>query len=513
MPASAPNRSLPAVDRVAVIAIPALKFLVHLLTASRYGYFRDELYSMDLARRLDWGYADCAPMVALWSRLGMFMGPSLVGFRLPAVLAGAALIAITVLITRELGGGSYAQRLAALSMLLAPGVLIFNIFLTMNAFEPVFWMGCVLSVLLAQRSGDGRYWLLFGLFAGLGLMNKHSSLFFGAALAAGLLFSPLRREFGRKWIWMGALVAFLIFLPNVVWQIRHDFATVELLRNVQRMHKNVDLSPVSFLLQQILSMNPALLAVWGGGIAWTLFGANGRRFRWIGVTWLAAFAIFVALKAKVYYLFPIYGMAFAAGGVVWESWTRGRRIWRIAVPAAAALFALVAAPTVLPILPPEQLIAYLDSLHLRPPKTEVHHSGPLPQHFGDQFGWESLTREVAQCYRGLSEEERSHTAIFASNYGEAGAIDFYGPKYGLPSAISAHQNHWFWGPRGKGEKGTNLIVTQTSVESLSRFCEEVRVLGQHHDPFGMEEENAPILYCRGLRVSLAAVWPKLKHWN
>ncbi|MFQ5740684.1 MAG: hypothetical protein ACE5JX_16895, partial [Acidobacteriota bacterium] len=146
-----------------------------------------------------------------------------------------------------------------------------------------------------------------------------------------------------------------------------------------------------------------------------------------------------------------------------------------------------------------------------PPKTEVHHSGPLEQRLGDQFGWEELVAEVARIYWSLPPEERTRTAIFASNYGEAGAINLFGPAYGLPQAICAHQTHYFWGPRRFD--GDTLIWLQWDPESLQKFCRSVEQAGEHFHPWGMEEENRPIFICRGLREPLPQMWSRLKHWN
>jgi len=223
------------------------------------------------------------------------------------------------------------------------------------------------------------------------------------------------------------------------------------------------------------------------------------------------------LKAKNYYLAPIYPMLFASGSVAVEDWL-SRIAWsrhRLWPKASIVMFVAVAGatmvPALLPILPPERLVAYQRLLGIAPPRTEVNHSGPLDQRLGDQFGWEELVEEVAMIYDSLPPEERARTGIFASNYGEAGAINMFGPANGLPEAICAHQTYYFWGPRGFD--GDNLIWLQWDRESLESICRSVEQVGEHFHPWGMAEENRPIFICRGLLTPLPEIWPKLKHWN
>ena len=495
----------------------AAKLSVHLATAGRYGYFRDELYFLDCARHLDWGYVDCAPLVAVYAKVALLLGGSLPVLRSIAALAGAARVALTMVLARELGGGRFAQALAGLCALAAPIYLGMDSILTMNGFESLFWMGCVLFVIRIVRTDDSRLWLWFGVLAGLGLENKHSTLLFIAAFGAGLLASRQRRELGKRWIWIAAGIALLIFLPNILWQIRHGFPTIEDLRNVARRGKNVVLSPVEFLVQQVQLLHPLLLPIWLAGLVTVFFGRLSR-LRVLGWAYLALLAMMIALKAKNYYPTPIYPMLFAAGAIVIEgwlerrSWSRGRT-WPKAVIAAYVLAAgAILAPAILPFLPPEKLLAYQRWLHVAPPRTEVRHEGPLDQRLGDQFGWEELVADVARVYRSLPAAERARTGIFASNYGEAGALHLFGPAYGLPDAICAHQNHYFWGPP-KAEP-ENLIWLQWGRRGVEDHCRSVEKAGEHFHQWGMAEENRAIYLCRGLRHTIAEYWtPDFKLWN
>ena len=513
---AAPAWDVAPLDRLLLVLLVAAKLAVHLATAGRYGYFRDELYFLDLGRHLDWGYVDCAPLVALYAKAALWLGGSLPVLRAVAAAAGAAKVAVTMVLARELGGRRFAQGLAGLCALAAPIYLGIDSILTMNGFEPLFWMGCIWALIRIVRTGDSRLWVAFGVFAGLGLENKHSTLLFGGAVAAALLLSPQRRELAKPWIWIGGAVALLFFLPNLIWQVRHGFPTLEDLRNVKRSGKNVTLSPVDFVREQVLFLHPLLLPIWLTGLVSLLAGRLSRA-RVVGWTYVVLLAVMIAAKAKNYYLAPIYPVLFAAGAVAIEewlarrSWSRGR-LWSKAV-VSTLVFAAGAsvAPAILPFLPPERLLAYQRKIGAVPEKTEVRHEGPLEQRLGDQFGWPELVADVARIYRSLPPEERARTGIFASNYGEAGALNLLGPALGLPAPICAHQNHSFWGPPKTSPE--NLIWLQWDRSEIAEHCRSVEEAGRHSSPWGMAEENRAIYLCRGLKKPLAEMWPGLKHWN
>ena len=499
-----------------VLALVAAKLAIHLLLANRPGYFRDELYFLDCARHLDWGYVDCAPLVAVYAKLALLLGGSLPALQLIGALGGAATIVVTVLLAWRLGGGRFAQALAGFAALVVPINLAIASILSMNAFEPLFWMGCAVVLVRIIQTGDSRLWLAFGALAGLGLMNKHSTLFFGAAVAIAVLATPLRRELRRPWIWLGALLALAIFAPNLIWQWQHGFPTLEDLRNVRESGKNVALSPPAFVVEQVVMMHPALLPLWLGGL-WSLLAGRLKRYRALGVTFVAFFVIMLALEGKNYYLAPAYPMLFAAGAAAFDGWLERRtwaraRAWpRAAVLAVVVAAGAVTAPLVLTILGPEQYLDYQDRLGIGASKTEVNHDGPLPQLYGDQFGWPEFVAEVARIYHALPEEDRARACILASNYGEAGAINLFGPRHGLPRAISGHQTHWFWGYGGC--TGEVLIWTQAKYWDLDDFCGSVEIAGEHHHLWGMAEEDGPIAVCRNIKMPMTELWSEVKHWN
>ncbi|HUF04332.1 MAG TPA: glycosyltransferase family 39 protein [Aridibacter sp.] len=497
------------------VAIACVKLLIFAYVGGSYGYFRDELYFLACADHLALGYPDHAPLsvyVTEFSR--SIFGESLHAIRLFPAIAGSLRIVITGLLVREFGGRHFAVLISCLAVLVAPSYLAVDNLLGMNYYESVFWMGCVLSFIWAVRREDPKYWILFGAFAGLGLMNKHSMVFFGAALTVALLLSRYRKVFTRPHIWMAAAIAFVIFVPNLVWQYQNDWATLELLRNVRESGKNVEVSAIEFTVQQMIMLNPVTIAVWLPGLALLLSSRWLAEFRVLGITFVLLFAAMLALNAKNYYLAPVYPFLFAAGGVFWERLLGRSAPGRAALCTFAALLILAGtalAPLAVPALPVDSYKSYETAIGIAPPKTEVAHEGVLPQHFGDMFGWEEMVEKTARVYRSLPDEERERAAIFASNYGEAGAIDHFGPRYGLPRAISPHQSYYLW---GFGDyDGRIAILLGVERESAEQVCGSVEVREPVGGRFNMTYENFDILVCRDLKPPVDEFWKQIKNWN
>src|SRR5437870_2699697 len=492
----------------------AVALLVHLLTNGRYGYFRDELYYIACARHLDFGYVDQPPLSILLLRLSeILLGDSLFAIPLLPALAGAATVALTGAIARELDGRGWAIALACPGSLCALFNLAVGNFFSMNAFEPLFWMGFVYLFVLIIIGGSPTLWLWFGALLGLSLENKHSTAFFAVGIFVALLLTPERRHFAGKWIWFGGLIAFAIALPNVLWQAWHHWPTYELLNNISHSNKNAALSPVQFIVQQIVFMNPGTLPLWLAGLFWLFGSREGRRYRALGIIYLITLAEFIVLHGKSYYLAPAYPMLFAAGGVAIERIFAFRLKWLKPVLLSAMLAAgAFFAPLVVPILPPDKLVAYMRGIHLQLPRTETSHTAALPQLFADQFGWEQMVGSVAHVYHHLRPEDETRAAIFCQNYGEAGAIDFFGPKLGLPPAICGHQNYFLWGPRGYS--GDVVLVLDTDADDERQQFAAVEDLGQVvSSPWAMPwEQRMHIYLCRNLKENLRDFWPKVKSW-
>ncbi len=500
----------------AIIALfVTMKLALHFATANGYGYFRDELYYIVCGQRLDWGYVDHPPLAPLAARVGrMIFGENLFGLRFFPAVAGATTIALTGFMTRDLGGRRFAVALSCLAVLLAPMYLGSQSKLATDSLEPVFWAGCLCLLLRIIRDQNIRLWPWFGLIAGLGVETKHSMVFFGFAVLVALLLVPERKLLWNRWFLLAAVIATLLSLPNLIWQIRHHFPTYELLSNISHSNKNVVLGPVAYFAQQFLLMGPLSAPIWLTGL-WVLLRGyqDWRRYRAFGIAYVVLLALMILLKGKNYYLTPIYPILFAAGAVRIEAATELRARWiRPAYGVAMVLLALVFLPYVLPVLPPDEFLAYQRRLGINPPRTERSHTAELPQNYADRFGWDELADNVARAYHSLPQAEQAKAGIFGQNYGEAGAIDVLGKKYGLPPALSGHQNYFLWGTHGY--TGEILLVVDDDRESLDRQCTSVEDKGPAiRNPYAMPYENRKNVYiCRGLKTPLAELWPRLKEW-
>lgn len=493
-----------------VLYVAGAKLLLHLMTANRYGIFRDEMYYLACSQRMAWGYVDQPPggVAMAWLARHLF-GESLLGLRLLPALAGAALVWLTGKLAREMGGGRFAQLLSALAVLVVPLYLVLDHWLTMNAFEPLLWMGCIWCVLRAINTGEEKYWLWFGILAGFTFETKYSIAFLLAGILVGVILTPERRFLKSRSLWLGVLACAVISLPNLLWQLRNHFPFLELMHNIRESNRDVVRGPFAFIADQAQIMHPILFPLWAGGLAWLFFGRDGRRYRVLGWTYVVTLGIFIALRGKNYYVSPIYPMLFAAGAIGLERITAKRFCWlRPAYAALVVITGALLAPIFAPILSPEGFIAYQKKLGISPPQAENQNNGPLPQYFADEFGWEDMVRKVAVVYNSLSPEERARTAIFSNGWGEAAAVDFFGPKYGLPHAISKHNNYWIWGP-GK-YTGETMIILRSDGSGDRRHFASVEDVGVVEHPYSRRDEWFHIFLCRGPKFNLQEVWPGMK---
>jgi hypothetical protein len=415
----------------------------------------------------------------------------------------------------ELGGGRSAQAIAALATLTTPVYLSLFTILSMNAFDVLCWALAFWIALRALRGGAPRLWLAFGVVAGLGLLNKVSALFLGAGLVAGLVLGGRRDVFRRPEFWLGGATAALLFLPYIVWQIAHGWPLLEFMENA-RLYKNVALTPPAFMIAQVLEVAgplPSLVAA--GGLAWLLADSRAHQVRPLGWAYPAIAAMMVAAGgAKPYYLAPAYTVLFAAGGTAIESWSRrwGGGVLRGAVAAALLVSGAAIAPLAKPLLPVDDYVAYAGAIGVAPSTEERHELGRLPQFFADMHGWADLAAAVGRVHAGLSPEERRHACVFAENYGQAGAIDFFGRQHGLPHAISGHNSYFLWGPRGCS--GEIVIVIGSNRESLERRFARVDRAGESTCRDCMPYENhKPLWVARMLRMPLSEIWPAVKHFD
>ncbi len=516
-----PPAARPALAVKLLAGLALARLALHLLTNRGYGYFIDELYYLACADHLDWGYVDQPPGVAAvaWVARHLF-GDSLAGLRLLPALAGAAIVFLAGVIARELGGGRFAQGLAALATWTSPLLLFTATILSMNVFDVLF---CTLALLVLVRIlGEGeegrrrhglRPWALLGVILGLGLLTKISPLFLGAGLTVGLLATPERRWFATAGPWLAGALAGLLFLPHIVWQVRHGWPTLEFMHNAAT-YKNRPVSPWQLFFGQALEAQPVAFVLLVAGLAWFLLAPRERPWRVFAWMYLTVFAIFAVGHAKPYYFGVLFPLLFAAGAVALDeaaaAWKAGwlRPVMVVAVLAMGA----VALPLAVPLLPVDSLIAYQKAVLGGPAASQERtRVGLLPQHFADMFGHEELVAEVAKVFHSLPAAEQARTGIYADSYGEAGSVDLFGPRYGLPKAISGHNSYWLWGPGTRPFE--TLLVLGGSQEDHYDACTDVTLGGRFHHPYVMPRSNDnPIWICRGLKGNAEQIWPLVRHF-
>lgn len=491
-----------------LLPIPAAaQFLLHLLTAGRYGIFRDEYYYLACAARPDWGYVDHPPLsiwiLAAWKAV---FGDSVASLRILPAAAGSMLIILTGVLAAEMGGRRWAQFLAGLAVAVGGASLGMGGLYAMNAFDLLFWAGAYLLVVRIARTGEGRWWPWLGLVVGLGLMNKIGLLVFGFVLAIGLVATPHRRHLADRRLWLAAALAVALIAPYVIWNAAHDWPTLEFIENAKR-YKISDLSPQAFLGEITLEANPLVLPIWAGGLAWLLMARRARQLRIVALMFVLTLAVLVAQKSKPYYMAASFPLLLAAGGVAWEAWsTRIRWVrWLLALTVLAG--GVVMAPFALPLLAPERLVAYQERLGIVPNTGEVGHTSALPQYFSDRFGWEEMARTVAAVYATLSPAERAECVVLTKNYGEAGALEYWSRRHDLPPVACRHNNYWLWGPPAGA--GAVVIVVTSGSEPLGKIFEEVTLAAVSRTPHALES-HIHVWLCRRLLYPLPEVWADLR---
>jgi len=500
-----------------VYIIALVYFTLHLVTSTRYGYFRDGLYYLACSEHLAFGYVDQPPLIAVLGWIARHtLGTSLPALLFWPALAGAARIVLTSAFARELGGGRFAIALAAV-LAATPGVWwVIDHQFAMNGLEPLFWGGCAYLVLRLINTGNPKLWLAFGALAGIGLLNKYSIVIFASALIVGLLLTSQRRLLFTPWLLLGGAVAFLIFLPNLIWNIQNHWPFLELMRNVRATGKDVVLPPGRYLLQQVLMMNPASFPFWFGGLLFYFFSRHTNRYRVFGWAFVITILFFMVTHGKDYYSAAAYVMLFPAGALATETLLATRPKLRAILRPACFLWLMLGVlpllPLVLPVLPVETFLRYQSHLPFEVPKTERSFVGEtLPQYYADEFPWPGLVEAVARVYHSLPPEEQQRAAIYGTNYGQAAAVDFFGPQYGLPKAISGHQNYFLWGPRHY--TGDIVILLGEEEREARKYFDSVTVAATLNNPYAYRYENRPILLCRGLKWNLQADWSRVKKWR
>ena len=501
-----------------VWAIALAKLLLHIYFNIRYGYFRDEFDYMSCGDHLQWGYVDQPPLIPFLTHISRaVLGDSLRAIRFLPALASSLLVVQSAVVARQLGGRRYALLLTALCVALAPQYLSNGGLLGTNILEPNLWLGCAYFVILAIKRNDPRYWIGFGIVAGLGMEEKYTIAVFGLGVAVGLLLTEQRRTFFNPWIWIGGLAAFLVFLPNLLWNLHYDWPFLQLIRAIRAEGRDVVLGPLQFFFQQLLVVNPFAAPVWLAGLFALLFWRPLRPYRALGWAYLVSYTVIFLQHGKNYYLAPVYPMLFAAGAVAIDS-VLGElpspRAWlKPVIVSVVLLSGAYLSPIVVPMFSPERFLAYAKTLPFKLPVNEHSHArAALPQWYSDQFGWKEIADETAVGWNHIPQAERSDCGIFAQDYGQAGAIDFFGRREGLPGAMSGDRTYWIWGPHNYS--GNCMIVLDDRKEVLERYWNQVESIGRSApNPYALEQQ-IPVFLCKGKKFdSWANVWPHLKRWR
>jgi hypothetical protein len=489
--------SRPALAVGVLLAIAAGFVALEMLVSVRYGYHRDELYFLAAGRRLAWGYVDQPPLSPATARLSeSLFGDSLVGLRLFPALAGGAVVFLTGALARELGGGSFAQALAALAVATSTVFLAVHHLAGPTSYDQLAWAGALFLVARILAGGDPRLWLAVGAVAGVGLLNKHTVLFLAGGLAVGLLTVGPREQLRSPWLWAGVALAALIWLPNLVWQVGHDWPTLEMLRSLRAKNSGPG-AVVEYLVGQIVQVGPVLVPVWIAGLVWLLRNDALRPYRALGVAFLAVFAVLLVSGGKAYYLAPMYVALFAAGAFAIEHATADGSLG-LSRPLIVSGIVVLAVPGVLFALPVM-------------PVNQVQPFQKLNVELGETVGWPRFADTVADVYETLPLGERDDAVVFTSNYGEAGAIDRFGR--GRLQAFSGHNSYWWWGPPDT-RAHTAIAVGQQARSALAPFFTDCEAAGRiNNGHLDNQEQGVAIYVCRGRQTTWADIWPAVRHYN
>lgn len=486
----------PLRESVPLLAFAAAKLAFHALTNVRYGFHRDELATLDDARHLAWGYVAYPPLTPFLGRLELWVfGDSLTGFRFLAAAAQSAAIVLAALIARHLGGDQKAQWIAALAVAIAPVSIAASSLFQYVSFDYLWWVLMAYFVVRLVDSDDPRWWMAIGATIGLGAMTKYTIAFLVAGLAVGFFLSPLRRHLRGRWLWIGVVIATVIVTPHLVWQAGNGFITLDFLKSIHERDVRIGRT-AGFLSEQLwVAANAMTIPLWGTGLFALFFSRSLRRFRILGWMAVVPFVLFMAARGRGYYLAPAYPMLLAAGAVVIP--------WRRATLVAAAILLATGSLVALGILP-------LAPIGSRLGQFAISQNSDLKE----EVGWPEMTAEVARIWSSLPPDQRARTAIFCANYGEAGAIDLYGPRYGLPPAISGVNSFW---ARGFGDPPPQtVIVLGVHREQLASRCQSVTLAGKipnAHHLDNEESEHPDIFVCRGLGVPWPVFWKSIRSFG
>ena len=490
-------------DLAVLVLIALATIVIHWFTGGKYGFHRDELATLEDARHLDWGFVAYPPVTPFFGRLSLILfGTSLAGFRFFAAVAEAAAVVLTGLMAKELGGRRGAILVAALAAI--PFCLGGGALMQYVSFDYFFWVLTAYFVLRLLKSGDARWWLGIGVSLGLGMETKWTMGFLALGVVAGVLLTDARRFLWTKWLWYGVGISILVFLPNLIWQARHNFISLDFLSYIHA--RDIRIGRTKGFLPDQLKMTLLALPIWIAGLHFYVASVSGKRFRMMGWMYVVPLLLFIIAQGRGYYLAAAYPMLYAAGSVWGEQKLAAvRQAWANVVRsmvwlALLADIALVAAIT-LPMAP----------VNSGPWRFASKINGDLRE----ELGWPELVETVAQIRDQLPAEDRAHLGILAGNYGEAGALNLYGPNYGLPTAVSGTNSFWL---RGYGERPPQTVIvtgfSQHWVEDHFASCELAGHTTNRYGVANEETEDHPeIFVCRNLKQPWPEFWKSFRRFG
>jgi 4-amino-4-deoxy-L-arabinose transferase-like glycosyltransferase len=494
-------------DLAPVLVLIVAKLALHLATNGQYGFHRDELATLDDARNLDWGFPAYGPVTPFVMRIVYALfGASVNALRFPAALAQSGVILLVALMARRLGAGRWTQSLAAAAMAVAPIGVAGSTLMQYFSLDLLWWACVAYSMVRLLADDEPRWWLAVGAFIGLGMMTRYTILFLATGIAVGVLLTPARRYLRSKWLWLGVGVSLLILLPNAIWQIRHNFISIDCIREFHARDVRIGRADGFLWKQLLLGTYPFVPPLALAGLWFYLFSAAGRRFRALGWMFLTPLVLLAAMHGRDYYMGPDYPVLLAAGAVVWAGWlTRLGPVWRRAAWGVSWLsLALGGLLIALVLLPVGAVHGHIwNKFH------------PDRGDFYDEIGWEELVATVAHVRDGLGAEDRAQLGVLAGNYGEAGALNLYGPGYGLPRAMSGHFSYCL---RGYTEPPPRTVIcVGFSRRYLERHFERVELAGHITNRYGVRNEEAkdhPDVYvCHNLRKPWPEFWKEFHYFD
>jgi 4-amino-4-deoxy-L-arabinose transferase-like glycosyltransferase len=512
------RKSIPGFSTVNLVVIGAAVayFLLHLFHAPGYGLFFDELYTIALSRHLAFGYVDLPPMVPALAALSRaILGDSVFAYHIVPALAGSIALVFVCLIAKEFGGKTFAVALSALAFIAVPTWLALYSIFCYDSIDQLVLTVFLFILVRFLRTGNKRHWILLGLLAGIACMTKMTIIFLGPGFLAALLFSKYRKDLLTPWPWVGASLCLAIVTPYIAWQIAGGWPTLEYWNNYGTI-RVYEASLGQYLNNLLVYMNPLLLPLFAAGLYRVFRRIQGSDFAFFGILFLATFVVMFVMHSAARMLVELFVPLIAAGAIFLEEKLTGFR-WEKAVKAASAAYLFLAlilvAPFTLPIVPAESLAAFTGSANsafLPIKEFNGGGAGQVAPMLSGRIGWEELVRVVAAVFDSLPPEEQAVAGIYSDGYKPAGAIDQYGPEYGLPHAVSGSLTYYLWGPGFSWE--VMLIITNKSNRMAVFFeaCElKAFVPYEYSEPVGQ-----PYIYvCRKPKVPAAVIWSSVKEYR